>query len=537
MSAGRAETGNPMIEPSSASTPPSEPDPGGMRPQPAAKGVLFLSVAQGAIVAFGYLVHFVAARKLPQESYGQFVVVLSVLGWLRVLQGMLLVTGFRKVVSEDHRRLGAALTVGARYYAVVSAALFIVYLADIPLIAYVFGERAPARLLLIAGLEIPFAAVLILSRLLLGAVRQYVAVAASLMLYAGVRAGAAVALLILGLGPAGPILGEVIASAVAGALALTLCLRANAAIPAVAYPPLMRRAVMWTALELPGNLGLRTLASVDLWMLAALVQDSSLVGLYGTAYAFSRLPQFLFTGMVTAVFPRVSGALAEGKRELARSVSRQAVRLLMLVLVPACFIVASSSSEILTLLFSSRYASGGSTLAILMAAMSCSGCLLLLCELLAAADRLGKRLSLVVVLLPLSLALNALLIPRWGLTGAATASLATFAVGVAAGAALAQRHLDILPSPWTLLRCLGASGLSYGIGLLWPAEGMMLVVKLAALGALYVAALLLMGEVTREDWKHLAGVVARDAGRQAAEAGGAEARGLSREEADDLGEE
>ncbi|MFH0963094.1 MAG: polysaccharide biosynthesis C-terminal domain-containing protein [Planctomycetota bacterium] len=475
----------------------------------ASRGVVYLAGSQATMVVFGYVIHIAAARLLAPADYGRFVVVLSVMTFIKILQAHVLVSGLRKVVSEDHRRIHAALGVGAKWYSAMIAVLLLSYLAMGPVLAKAFKDDALTTLLALSAIEIPFFAILSLSGNLLSGVRRYSASGIPLAFYGAVRAAAACTLLFLGFGAAGAVLGQVLGSVAAAALSLAFCLRVRSEIPSVPYPAMLGEAVSWTALALPAGLGLIALANLDIWFVKPFVKDASLVGLYGTAYALSRLPQFLVIGMAGAVFPRVSGAMAEGKGELARKVSAQSVRLLLVIFVPLVVITAGSSAGICRLLFSRTYEAAALPLAILMAAMSLYAVVTLLCTLIAAANRPGVRMWLVLSLLPVGFALNWALIPRWGLVGAASASLVTFAAGTIASVVLVRRCLGPIPFLWTLVRCLAAGGIVYVAGLLWPASGAMVASKVVLLGVLYLVLLFALREIRGEDLREARRIISR----------------------------
>lgn len=453
------------------------------------------------MVVCGYLIHIVAARTLHPASYGSLVLVFSIAAWVKFIQSRLLIAGYQKVVSEDHRRIHAALASARKWHTLATVALLATYAAAVPLLARAFGDEQLGGFLLLASLEIPFYAVMVLGHYLMIGVRHYAPGAGATVIYAVARAGVACALLYVGLGVWGAIMGQVSGSLAGGVVAMTLCLRVRSTIAPASYPAMTRRALTWTSMELPTALCLMSAANLDLWFFKALVDDPTLVGLYGSAYILSRLPQFAVFGMTNAVFPRVSGALHEANTDLARSVARQSLRVCLLLFTAFSCLVASAPSEITTLLFSKEFAGAGAALMILMAAMSCFGLLWLLVALIAATGHLRLRLIVAASLLPLGVALNWILIPRYGLTGGAMASLITLALGAVTGAILLYKYLAVTLPGWTLLRCLLSGAGVFLVGRTWPATGAFLVVKMAVLGALYLVILIILRELKRDDWQ------------------------------------
>jgi O-antigen/teichoic acid export membrane protein len=83
-----------------------------------------------------------------------------------------------------------------------------------------------------------------------------------------------------------------------------------------------------------------------------------------------------------------------------------------------------------------------------------------------------------------NLAANFLLIPRWGIMGAAWATVASYAVMAAMGFAISRRLYPIPFEAGRIARLAGAAALTWALSLLAPAAlGSAVVVKLAVLGA------------------------------------------------------
>jgi len=477
------------------------------------QGVVLHALANLAIVALGYGVHVVTGRRLEPAAYGRFVVVLSVLLWVQYLLGSLLVPGLAKAVSEDHRRLGAALDVAGRWGAGAALLAAGVFLAAAPALGAAFGDPALVGLLVLAAAQVPLVFAVGLGQALLNAMGRYGSASAVAVVHAAARAAAVCGLVLLGLGAEGAVAGVVAASGAASAVAIGWIRRRRRELPAVAYPRMARRTLAWSAAAVPATFARTTLQSTDLWLVKAMLPEAALAGLYGMAYTVSRLPAFVLLAFGSATFPRVSAALSAGRAGEARAVAAQAVRALTIALVPACALITGSAGEVMALLFGPARAGGAAVLALLTGAMGLYAYQSLLLSLLAAADRPFVRMASVLALVPLNVAACAVLIGRWSIEGAAVASLATFAVGAAGAGALACRELGGVIAARTLTRCLAAGVAVHFAGRYWPADGAMLLVKLPALGAAYVAALTAMRELGREDLARLRHAVLGGRGR------------------------
>lgn len=483
-----------VAQPASAPAPP---------PSVAARGVVLLSAAQFVVAGFGYVLHFVAARALPEADYGRLAVLMSVMNWMNCFLAMSLVKGFEKVVSEDRNRVRAALKVAARWYVPFVVSIAAVFLFCCPLLADLWRDRKLYVLFLMVGGQLPFLAMFFLGKSILTAARWYGSSASLISTCSISRTVIACTLLLIGMGTFGAMLGQVSGAAVAAVVASVLLWRRTKGTSHVEYPPMFNRSMAWTATTLPMSLAWATMLSLDLWLVKRMIEDAKETGIYGAAMVVSRLPGMILLGLANAVFPRVSGALAEGKTDLARSVTTEAYRILILLYAPLCFIVIGCASELVELVFSARYVRAGAILAVLIVAGTFGAMLELTLSLLGAANRPGWRLILVLGILPLKLALCLVLIPPMSTFGAAVAAVVTAVVGAVVGTVLIYRAIRALPPPLSLLRCLCAGGVVGVPSFLWSTPGWMVLVKMTAMGLLYLLLLVVLGELKRKDLRSL----------------------------------
>lgn len=478
---------------------------------PAARGVLVLSLVTALSLVGGYALHMVAARHLVKADYGRFVLILSIVTWVESFQGAAL-TGVGKVLSEDHRRLSAAFAVARAWFLPSGVIGGLILLAAAPWIAAGLGDEALAGLLVLAAVEVPLTALFRMTARFSGVMRRYATSSLIQSLYVLGRTVLGCALILFGFGVMGGILGQVLATALAAGVGLWLLLRAGRGLPRVDYPEMRRRSLAWVGYSVAFSMGTSTLLAIDIWCVRGLLDDAEQVGLYGVAFVLARTPKFLMQAIDGAIFPRVSQALAQGRKSLAAAVATDAYRTLLIVLIPLCLLVGESATAILTFLFSERYAAAGRLLAILMVAISLYALFQLMLVLLAAADRPGVRTAFALGLLPLGLGLNFLLIPPFGITGAGVATLLTMLVGVLALAPMVRRCIGAFPPVRTLARCGLAGGLVFGAARFWPAEGWALIPRLAVLGAGYVGLLWGLGELADKDFRSLFRAIPRRAG-------------------------
>jgi O-antigen/teichoic acid export membrane protein len=162
-------------------------------------------------------------------------------------------------------------------------------------------------------------------------------------------------------------------------------------------------------------------------------------------------------------------------------------------------IVAAASRPLISLVFSAEYAAAAPAATILalgatMLAFAGTGQ-----TLLVAANRPVLAFVGVSAVLPVSVALNLVLVPRYELVGAATATTVagTIAASILVWAVWTQ--LRVLPGGRTILRVVLAAAATYAAGRLLDLNGPLVLAQCSGMAVGYVGLLFALRELGRDD--------------------------------------
>jgi stage V sporulation protein B len=266
------------------------------------------------------------------------------------------------------------------------------------------------------------------------------------------------------------------------------------------------REMIRLALPLGGYLlALLVLMNLSLWQLQASANhDPRDVGFYVAGLNLTRIMMMVPSTVSVILYASLVRAIAMSQHELAKRYVQGAVRFALVLIVPACVLLAMNAAAVMTLLFGTEFAAGGRILALLCVAFSMVALLDVLFNALMANGGLARSAGVLTALIPVLYVLNGLWIPAAGAVGAAAASAVVLGVGAAVSLAMTYKTLGAPLQFRTLLRVAGA-GLAIGLlSALIPAVGFWLVVKLGSLGLLYLALLWITGELTVKDAKPFA---------------------------------
>jgi O-antigen/teichoic acid export membrane protein len=169
---------------------------------------------------------------------------------------------------------------------------------------------------------------------------------------------------------------------------------------------------------------------------------------------------------------------------------------------------SANARSVLVLLYPRDYQEASHALAILAFGALLFGLFYVTTTIITASGKPLVALAFGSFALGANAAFNLVLIPRYGLSGAATGVLASMLLGVVGSVIyLGWNYGRIVPVP-TLIRLGVSTGVVYAASLAFtPASRLLTVGKLGALGVLFVILLLVTGEIKKSDIASMRGIV------------------------------
>ena len=107
------------------------------------------------------------------------------------------------------------------------------------------------------------------------------------------------------------------------------------------------------------------LISIDLYMVKGLLRDDTLTGIYNASLTVGRIPYYIFYAMTIFLLPMVSKASAESLKN-AKGLIDNALRLMLILLVPMVFLMSAYSEPTLRLLYGQKYIAGAEPMSVLV---------------------------------------------------------------------------------------------------------------------------------------------------------------------------
>ena len=220
------------------------------------------------------------------------------------------------------------------------------------------------------------------------------------------------------------------------------------------------------------------------------------VGLYAAAYRFLDVVIVLAASLSGPLFPRLS-AVARARPQEARRLLEDAWRPLLVLGLPLSLGAFALAAPLVTALFGAAFAESAPLLRVLIWGTLPLFWANLAGHALIAAHRVWPLVAVYAASAAVNVALNGLLIPRYGATGAAVATLACEWLNLAVVIALVRGGFGVSFTAAGLWRYAGAAALM--LTAVWAAQGAGVLAAIVAGAATYAAALWALGYLGSPD--------------------------------------
>lgn len=464
----------------------------------AARGAVTLTTAHACLSASAYLVAVLLARGLGPASYGVYGIVYSVLLGVELVGRLGIPQAASKLIAEQKsgaRRLEAtSISLTAALYLTVFVAFWLLA----PQLAKLFQVEDGEALFRLASFDIPFYGLYFICSHILNGRRMFGAESLGLIVYSLSRVVGISILYFTELSVAGALVVNITASVLGLGYAAIRVGKRSFRPTVECYRPLLGLAIPIGLFAL----GSQGLLSMDLWVLNALGSEvsSAIKGLYVAALNLARIPNVTAFVATAVMIPSIARARALNQTVLVEQTIQNGLRFLLILILPACGLMAVRAEDVMRLVFSESYSGGGGLLSVLAVAHGLFFTLLtVFCGILIAVGSARQAAILTLSTLPLSAILSATMVTAKGAAGASWAALLATGIGAVTAGILVYREVTPILDTQVFLRILVlTTALCWAVWRL-PLGGWRLLLAAVALLSLYAAALPLAGLLSRQD--------------------------------------
>jgi stage V sporulation protein B len=467
----------------------------------AGRGTIYITLAKIWFMVSGYGIHYLLPRLISREEVGLYQVTVSVVSIINAV----IITGtyqtVSKYVSQEPEKADAIKSKALRLQTVVGGGASLGFFLLAPVIAdYLNDPRLTGYLRLASLITLSYSFYAVFTGYFNG-LKRFLAQAALDITYSTLKLAFIVLLVWLGLGVEGGIGGFALAAACVLAISAVMAGRGKRS-GDVRASDLLK----FQGLLLLFTLVLNLLQKVDLMLIKALsssdpIQTSLNAADYSAAFNIANITYQIIISITFIIFPLVSEATFAKDRQRTRSYITGTVRYTLMIMALVATLFSANSTEVLLLIYPKEYEGGAAPLAVLAFGMLLFGLLYVLTTIISASGHPKISLMTGLSALATSALLNYLLIPPYGLRGAATATTVSMLVGVVVASVYLLAQHSVLIRPVSAIRIAGCAGLVYALSVAYsPASKLLTIAQLIILSVVYLASLLVTRELGQEDF-------------------------------------
>jgi O-antigen/teichoic acid export membrane protein len=466
----------------------------------AGRGTIYITAAKVWFMISGYGIYFALPRLISPEQFGLYQVVI---GMISVINAVVVTGTYQtvsKYVSQDERNAGAVKSAALKLQLLVGggAASGVVLLAPV-FAGYLNDSRVTNYLRLAAAITLSYSFYAVFTGYFNGQ-RRFLTQAGLDAAYSTMKVAFIVTLVWMGYGVGGGVGGFALAAASVLTLSAIVAGRGRR-VETVRPKDLFR----FQAYLLVSTLVINLLQRGDLLLLKALSSPearlaSENAGYYGAAASIAGITYQIVISVTFIIFPLVSQSTFVADHARTRAYISNTMRYSLLIMAVVSSLFSANAAQVLGVVYPANYQVGTSALSILAYSMFFFGSIYILTTIITASGRPKISLMVGAVTLAVTVGLNFVLIPRYGLTGAAVSTATAMFIGaLVAGSYVWSRFGALLPLA-SAVRIAGCAFLIVlGSRVFASTSKLLTVVELAILGTLYFVALIVTGELGKND--------------------------------------
>jgi O-antigen/teichoic acid export membrane protein len=458
-----------------------------------ADGTIWGFLAEAVILPTGLISAAYLARALGPDGYGMFSLAATLVSLAGVLAAQAFSRGSIKLVSEAAEWQPVATTVARLHLLGGAVAMAAIIALAWPLARALQEPRLAYYLILFSPEPLLFVMARAHRSILIG-VGRFREQAVPIALRPVARLLLIVVLVESGLSITGAVLGMV-GAALVEFLTYRWYIRPRL-FPASSYPA--RRVWSQATPLFFSGLCLVVFGRLDLFAIRALGLPMSEAGYYAAAQNLSVIPGLFAASFGPVLLSTLSSLKRGGEHHRARLMMRDAVRLVFGML-PFAAMASGAAGEIVTLIFGATFTPAEPVLAWLIFGKVAAVMTSIAIVIMIVADRPGLSFSLAAPMLGLAVVGHLVMIPAFGVVGAASVTSALEAASAVAALAVVYRLQHVAVPVATVGRTLLVGSGAWLLAAWLPAPGLWPVAKLAAIALVIVVGYWLLGELSERE--------------------------------------
>src|SRR5260221_2228675 len=453
-------------------------------------GTIYLTISTIVFVASAYLTNIILGRYLGPASYGIYGVIITLMTTINLTQTSGLPIAVAKFIAEDEDKADAILKTGLIIQIVSTAVVSVFVFIFAYSIASLFRDLTLVPYIQLSSIVFPLYGIYAIYTNYYNGLHFFQKQSLLNIVYAISKLVTVITLIYFF-----HVYGAILAFIISPIIALLFGLHFPKTVQTFPYKKLFLFSLPLIGSAIFGTL----LQSIDLFSIKAILHSNKLTGFYTANQNIAEIPFFGITALASVLFPGISRSIRHESPDKTRRLIQNSLRFCLLIITPSVFLISSTSIQALAFLYSSIYNPGASSLSILAFGAGFFTVFTLLSTIMSASGYPIRAAALAGTGVLISLVSCILLIPSFGMQGAALATTIATGVILVISGVMVYRKFYVLFNLKSAVKILLASFLIYFLARIIPIPTLLLPLLYLFLFGIYVTLLFFLKEITDED--------------------------------------
>ena len=456
-----------------------------------AKGTIYLTLSSGLFIVVGYLTNILLGRLLGPTNYGNYGVIVSLMSLINIIQTSGLTQSVAKYIAENEELTDAIMRSAFTLQIIVTGIISIIFFLLSPTIAALLHDKTLTTYLQLAAFSFPLYGIYALMIDYHNGRHFFKKQALLNSIYSVTKA-----LSVISLGLFFQLKGVIWGFIIAPLTSLLF----GFYYPKQGQVRFSYKKIILFSLPLIGYILFSTLMqSIDLYFVKALLSPES-AGFYTSSQNISRILYFGTISFSAVLLPSISQSIKQKRHDDTQKIISLMLRAVILIILPIAALIAATSNQLISFLYSPIYLPASSSLMILVVSFSLFTLFTVICTILIAAGKPMVAFLLATIGLLLTSLFCSLFIPSLSIQGAALADMTSNSIVLCLGVGIIYRFLHIHLPIKTLIKTISISIILFILArVLVPEMLLLLPLYYLLLICLYFIMLLLTKELTKQD--------------------------------------
>jgi stage V sporulation protein B len=455
------------------------------------KGIVYLTIASFIFIVSGYILNIILGRLLGPSNYGIYGLIISIVTFVNIIQSSGITQSISRFIAYDQRYENSILKAGIILELVAGTFFFCVFFFFPKVIADLLRDASLAPYIRLSAFIFPVYGFYGLYSDYYNGLHKFRKQAILNSSYSILKLCFVLVLSIL-FGLTGVIYGLILAPIIPILIGFRLPHSNKYTFP---FKKIVVFSLPLIIISLISNLQ----QSLDLYFVKILLNSNHLTGNYVASQNIAKIPIFSMSSLFLVLFPVISRSINARDTKTTKKIINKFIRIIIMITFPMAVLISTTSSELITFVYTSAYAEAAPSLSLLIFGLTFFTIYTAFTYILSASglQKLTVVISIVSIFL-LSL-LYVILIPKYALLGAATATtIGNLFCMTILGCYILYKYKTLV-SLKSLINISLISIIIYILSTLTHFTDILLFIKYIVLFIIYFLFLYLIKEITKDD--------------------------------------